>query len=223
MACFLRRTPIDLSGLIWYNVLMDTSVLPNTNSVDKVNHDIAEKVAEQNAQRWGFPYINLAEFPINADFIKFLSEAEAREAEMIVFDKKGKTLDIAVNKPANEAAKKIAETLTTAGFTLEFFVCSPESLQKALKIYQSTLVQKKSVKISHHIDEEKNSLESNSATFAELEKKNFDGSRGYHAQRNLFVIRGFAGIRYTFTAVRQGAQLTASSKRRFAPRPRNTA
>ena len=150
---------------------MDTSVVTNTSSVDKVNREISEKVAEENAKTWGFPYINLEEFPINADFIRFLSEAEAREAGMIVFDKKGKVLHIAVDKPANEQAKKISEKLKADGFTLEFFVCSSDALNKALGIYQSNLVQKKSVKISHHIDEDKNSLESNLDKFTELEAK----------------------------------------------------
>lgn len=137
----------------------------------KVNRAFAEKVAQENAQKWGFSYIDLEQFPINADFAKLIPETEARAAGIIVFEKKGKTLRVAVDKPGNENAKKIAEKFETAGYELQFFVCSPEGLASAFSVYQSGLVQKKSVELSNIVDESQGSLEPNLPRFTALEKQ----------------------------------------------------
>jgi len=149
---------------------MDNNTLSATNPVAQVNREFAETKAKENAALWGFSYVDLREFPLNPDLATFIPEAKAKETGIIVFQKKGKHLRIAVDKPADDGAKNIAKKLEKQGYSLEFYVCSPESLQKALKLYQSSLVDKKSVSISVSIDEDTVSLEENITKFSELEK-----------------------------------------------------
>jgi type IV pilus assembly protein PilB len=98
---------------------------------DKEQEDLARILAD----RYGMTYTDFSVVPVNADALRLIPEEKARGAEVVAFDRAAKKLSIALRNPQNPALEAVIEELTRRGFTLEKFLVSQHSLDRALARY----------------------------------------------------------------------------------------
>ena len=95
-----------------------------------------EELAATLAAHYGVPYLDLSTHPINIDALRLIKEAEAREAEVAVFNATDKNIQVALLSPKNERAMAAVEGLKKQGFTPEVFMVSHASLKKVWDRYK---------------------------------------------------------------------------------------
>ncbi len=94
-----------------------------------------EDLARILSDKYGLTYTDLSVVPVNVDALRLVQEDKAREAEMAVFNKAGKTLSIAFHSPNNPALPGVLEALEARGFLFEKYLVSARSLKHALDRY----------------------------------------------------------------------------------------
>jgi type IV pilus assembly protein PilB len=94
-----------------------------------------EKATERLANNLGMAYINLQFIPINPDAIKILSKEQAQKAQMIIFQRSGLNLKIAIQDINNTLAKAILQKLSQSKYELELYLVSQYSLDKGYTAY----------------------------------------------------------------------------------------
>jgi type IV pilus assembly protein PilB len=95
-----------------------------------------EELAATLAAHYGVPYLDLTVHPINIDALRLLREADAREAEVAVFNATDKNIQIGVLSPKNEKAMAVVKRLEDEGYRPEVFMVSHQSLQKVWDRYK---------------------------------------------------------------------------------------
>lgn len=95
-----------------------------------------EQLAETLSSHHGVPYLDLTTHPINIDSLRLIKEADAREAEVAIFNAVGKNVDIAVLSPQNEKARGVIEDLKQKGFFPIVYMVSHQSLKKVWDRYK---------------------------------------------------------------------------------------
>ncbi|MBI2609763.1 type II/IV secretion system protein [Candidatus Giovannonibacteria bacterium] len=95
----------------------------------------AEDLARILAQKHAIPYLDLSRITIDLDSLKILSENEAREGEMAVFQSIGRRLQIAVKNPELLKTKEIVDDLRRKQYEPELFQVSEMSMKKAFSRY----------------------------------------------------------------------------------------
>ncbi len=95
-----------------------------------------EELAATLAAHYGVPYLDLSAHPINIDAMRLIKEAEAREAEVAVFNATDKRVQVALLSPRNERALAAVEKLKTQGYLPEIFMVSHQSLKKVWDRYK---------------------------------------------------------------------------------------
>ncbi len=88
------------------------------------------------AEQYGIPYIDLSIFPIELDAIKTVPEADARHAELAVFQAIGRDIKIAVRNPHKDETKNLLTQLEGDRYTTELFLASKHSLEHAWEFYK---------------------------------------------------------------------------------------
>ncbi|MCX6786240.1 MAG: hypothetical protein NTU85_00195, partial [Candidatus Kaiserbacteria bacterium] len=94
-----------------------------------------EDVAHILSEKYGLQYADLSLQEIDTDALRVIPEEEALAAEAAAFAKTAKVLSLAVHNPNNTAFAKLREKLAGRGFTLQEFLVSKKSLEKALARY----------------------------------------------------------------------------------------
>ena len=94
-----------------------------------------EDLARVLSEKYGLTYTDLTIMPLNVDALRLIPEKEAREAEVVAFEKTGKHLSIALRNPSNIALTQIEHALESQGFILSRFLVSHKSLEKAFARY----------------------------------------------------------------------------------------
>lgn len=94
-----------------------------------------EDLARVLSEKYGLTYTDLTIMPLNVDALRLIPEKEAREAEVVAFEKTGKHLSIAFRSPGNIALAQIEHALESQGFILSRFLVSNKSLDKAYARY----------------------------------------------------------------------------------------
>jgi len=94
-----------------------------------------EDLARVLSEKYGLTYTDLTIMPLNVDALRLIPEKEAREAEVVAFEKTGKHLSIALRNPSNIALAQIEHALEAQGFILSRFLVSHKSLEKAYARY----------------------------------------------------------------------------------------
>ncbi len=94
-----------------------------------------EDLARVLSEKYGLTYTDLTIMPLNVDALRLIPEKEAREAEVVAFEKTGKHLSIALRNPSNIALAQIEHALESQGFILSRFLVSKKSLDKAYARY----------------------------------------------------------------------------------------
>tara|TARA_B100000508_G_scaffold60333_2_gene47470 strand:- start:26350 stop:28002 length:1653 start_codon:yes stop_codon:yes gene_type:complete len=104
-------------------------------TLDAARRAEAEDVSEILANRYNLGYINLTTYPINPEALRLSTADEARAMRIVPFQKEGKVVSIAFDKPTNQNIDTFAQELFTKGFSVEKFLVSSYSIEKALTRY----------------------------------------------------------------------------------------
>ncbi|HWB33746.1 MAG TPA: hypothetical protein VG753_00260, partial [Candidatus Paceibacterota bacterium] len=103
--------------------------------VDFLRKREEEELAQMLAGKYGVEYVDLTLVAINTDALRLLTEAEAHDAEMVVFGRVGKRLSAAARAPENPKVKALVAKLTDMGYEVTLFIASQESLGRAYARY----------------------------------------------------------------------------------------
>ncbi len=95
-----------------------------------------EELAQTLAEHHGIPYLDLSTHPINIDALRIMKEADAREAEMAIFDVTDKKIAVASLAPNSEKTRLATEALKERGYEPSIFMVSHQSLYKAWDRYK---------------------------------------------------------------------------------------
>lgn len=95
-----------------------------------------EALAQTLAEHHGLPYLDLTVHSINIDALRILKEAEAREAEVAVFNAVDKHIQLAVLSPKSDKVRALLESLGQQGYEVEVFMVSHQSLRKVWDRYK---------------------------------------------------------------------------------------
>ncbi len=95
-----------------------------------------EHLAQTMAARLGLPYLDLTVVPIDIDALRYVSELEAREAQLAVFNVVDKNLDVAVLSTENTQAQTLIKKLQEKGNHVTLFLVSHTSLEKVWSRYK---------------------------------------------------------------------------------------
>ncbi len=87
------------------------------------------------SEKYNVPYTDLAFVPVNMDALRVIPEADARAAQAVAFDKTGKHLSVALKDLNNDAYVRLEAQLGAAGYTVEKFLVSNASLERAFARY----------------------------------------------------------------------------------------
>lgn len=124
-------------GLLGYNgdmVVFDEE--KQGERVSALHKKEEEELASTLSASHGVPYLDLSTHPINIDALRVIKEADARAAQIAVFNATDKKIDIAVLSPKNEKTAEAIEDLKRRGYLPEIFMVSHQSLEKVWDRYK---------------------------------------------------------------------------------------
>src|SRR3989344_7167938 len=86
-----------------------------------------EELVASLSRRHGVPYLDLSTHPINIDALRISKEADARAAQIAVFDVIDKKIDVAVLSPEKEKTVEVMDDLKGRAFITGALRVSPQS------------------------------------------------------------------------------------------------
>lgn len=95
-----------------------------------------EDLARILSEKYGLTYTDLTIVPVNVDALRTLPEAQAREAEAVVFDKNGVNTSLAIHNPQNSTLQNVLTSLASEGLVVTQFLVSRKSLEHAFERYK---------------------------------------------------------------------------------------
>ena len=104
--------------------------------VDELRDKEEEDLVQIMSGRYNIPYLDLSVTPINVDAIRLVSEIEARESQLGVFNEVDKKISIGVLSPNNPKTQETIEKLKKEGYTPELFMVSHTGLEKVWSRYK---------------------------------------------------------------------------------------
>jgi len=114
--------------------------LHSDNTLDLNLSLIHKREEELDTQRLAnslsMTYLNLQFSPIDPDALKILTREQAQKAQMIVFQRAGSHLKIAIQDISNTLAKLILQKLSQSKYELDLYLVSKYSLQKGYNAYE---------------------------------------------------------------------------------------
>jgi len=150
--------------------MTQTGGVSNEAAVDAINQQFEEKEAQTKAAAARLEYINLAKFPLNPDVLHLIDFEEAQALSLVPFYRNGYKLKLAVVDPQKKGLDLLKSKLEEAQFEVELAVCSARALKQVLGLYNSELVNRKTVELQHDFTESDSAnLESKFVSFGELE------------------------------------------------------
>jgi type IV pilus assembly protein PilB len=90
-----------------------------------------EAIAQALTAQYGFPYLPLAGYEIDAEVAKIIPEHVAKQYGLVAVDKVGSILTIAMSNPLNASAIQDIETLTN--FKVQVFVTTTSDVTHAIR------------------------------------------------------------------------------------------
>lgn len=94
-----------------------------------------EDITQALTCQYGFPYLPLSNYEIDAEVLKSVPEDVCRKFCLIPIDKIGKSLTISMSNPLNSAAIENVELIT--GCSVQMFVSTSSDIKAALNKYFS--------------------------------------------------------------------------------------
>jgi type IV pilus assembly protein PilB len=95
-----------------------------------------EKLSQMLSNRYGIPYIDLADQAINTNALRLIPEDRARKSELAPFDIQGKKLSLAIRTPNTQAVQNELKDLEKRGYFVQPYMASSQSLDKAWSRYE---------------------------------------------------------------------------------------
>jgi type II secretory ATPase GspE/PulE/Tfp pilus assembly ATPase PilB-like protein len=95
-----------------------------------------EELAQMLSAKYGVEYVDLSLVAINTDALRLITEAEARDAEAVVFARVGKRLSMVARSPEHPKVKALVAKLEALGYEVTMFIASEESLKRAFARYE---------------------------------------------------------------------------------------
>ncbi len=95
-----------------------------------------ELLTQRLANELGMAYLNLKLVPINPDALKILSQEQAKKAQMIIFQRSGLNLKVALQDINNSIAKIILQKLYQSNYEVDLYLVSGYSLEKGYNAYE---------------------------------------------------------------------------------------
>lgn len=108
----------------------------NEERVAEMRRAEEESLITQLAKQYGYQYINLPGITINPQALTVISEQEAKAANAVAFERKNKSLSVAIRNPNKPETKQLLTQLQTAGWKLTLYMCSTASLEHGWKRYE---------------------------------------------------------------------------------------
>jgi len=110
---------------------------PNQNpKIQELLQREEENLTQMLSNRFGIPYINLSDVPINTNGLRLIKEEDSRKNEVVGFNLENKTLSVAIRNPNNQVALDLIESLENNGYIIKLFLTSSRSLKKAWSRYE---------------------------------------------------------------------------------------
>jgi len=104
----------------------------NLATLRKKEEEIA---TERLANSLGMAYLNLKFIPINPDALKILTKELAQKAEMIIFQRSGVNLKIAIKDISNPNTQAVLNQFNQKSYSLDLYIVSKYSLEKGYAAY----------------------------------------------------------------------------------------
>jgi len=92
-----------------------------------------EDIAQSLTAQYGFPYLPLSNYDINAEIINIVPGRVSRQYLLVPIDKIGNNLTIAMSNPLNVQAVEDVELLS--GCSVQIFVATSSDIKKAIERY----------------------------------------------------------------------------------------
>lgn len=95
-----------------------------------------EDLARILSDKYGLTYTDLTIATIQSDALRLIPEADAKKAEAVAFDKVAKHVSVALRNPNNPELPAVLKNLEDTGLTIQKFMISQKSLDRALAQYR---------------------------------------------------------------------------------------
>ena len=99
----------------------------------KLNYATEEDIAQALTCQYGFPYLPLANYEIDAEVLRSVPLNICEQFCLVPIDKIGKSLTLAMANPLNVKAVEDVELIT--GCTVQAFVSTSHDIKDAIKRY----------------------------------------------------------------------------------------
>ncbi len=117
-----------------------------TGKLAQMRREAEERDAKRNAEKSGFPYLNIGTASvINVEAIGLISEEKARDAKMVVINAERKKLLIVAVDPTSDKVKKIIEELKTKNYETVIYTVSLSGLNYVLDFYKFVAGKQKNI------------------------------------------------------------------------------
>ncbi len=126
------------NSLFLYNIPM--SIKGDKDEQNKTIEDFRRREEEAlmqllSEEKYNIPYINLGTIAIENEALRYVSESEARNAEVAPFRTAGKKLLIAAHAPSRNEVAVILDSIKRKGMEPELYIASRASLERVWKRY----------------------------------------------------------------------------------------
>ena len=95
-----------------------------------------EELASALSGHHGVPYIDLSTHSVNIDALRVIKEADARAADLAIFNATDKKISVGVLSTKNEKTLSAIEDLKLRGYLPEIYMVSHQSLEKVWERYK---------------------------------------------------------------------------------------
>lgn len=115
--------------------MFDLKDIKKEEGVDVLLEQEEEELAKILSVKYGIRYVNLKTVSINTDALRIIPEEKSRKIKVVVFDILGKKIKVAVISPTNKETQKYLKELKEKGYTLDVYMISHKSIEKAWNRY----------------------------------------------------------------------------------------
>lgn len=96
-----------------------------------------EQIAQALTTQFGFPYLPLANYDVDAEVVKLVPANVAKQYNLMAIDKIGNSLTIAISDPLNIHAIEDIELITNC--KVQIFISTETDIKKAIKRYYGSV------------------------------------------------------------------------------------
>lgn len=159
------------SGAAKGGASLTASTVKLTRKMEELAISEREKAVSEEAEQAGLPYIDLAVFPVSAEALKAIPEAEARAAGIVCFYYSPEEMRwgaVSATAKSRELANQISEKRHAPA---RLYLISEHSFERVLKLYLNLPVVKPVSKDIHITDEELNRWQGAVTNLASLQEQ----------------------------------------------------